>query len=54
MSYWGRCKVCESESFVSYHHDYDGPDFCPECRSVDCFEEIEEEEEEANTNFNQE
>jgi len=39
-----KCTECDEEVEVNRPYDYDGPDFCPECRSVDCFDEIEGEE----------
>lgn len=35
------CKECNNEVEVKF--DGDNASMCPECRSVDCFEEIEDE-----------
>lgn len=34
------CKECDSVNEI--YCDGDNPMFCPDCRSVDCFEEIDE------------
>lgn len=39
-----KCKECESE--VEIGCDGDNAMFCPECRSIDCFTELDEENEE--------
>lgn len=41
---WLKCKECESE--VEVGCDGDNAMFCPECRSVDCFKELDGENEE--------
>lgn len=41
MSYFGKCKECGEEVEINNPANYDGPSVCPECRSVDCIEEIE-------------
>lgn len=41
---WLKCTECEEEGEV--YCDGDGPMRCPNCRSIDCFVEIESEEEE--------
>lgn len=37
-----RCKECGSENEI--YCDGDNAMFCPDCQSVDCFEEVEEDE----------
>jgi Zn finger protein HypA/HybF involved in hydrogenase expression len=32
-----RCKECEQEVEWYRPYDYDGPDYCPECQSIDSF-----------------
>lgn len=44
MTYFGKCRECEEVVEIHSPWWYDGPHFCPECRSVDCFDEVEEEE----------
>lgn len=36
-----KCKECDDINEIAC--DCDNPMFCPSCRSVDCFEELEEE-----------
>jgi hypothetical protein len=44
MTFFGKCRECNEVSEVHIPWWYDGPSFCPECRSIDCFDEVEEEE----------
>lgn len=37
------CSECNEEIEYKRPSNYDGPDFCPECRSVDTLKEIDNE-----------
>lgn len=43
MIFFGKCTECDEEVEVNRPYDYDGPDMCPECRSIDTIKEIEDE-----------
>lgn len=45
MSEWYRCSECGHETDFPMNPG-DGPDFCPECRSIDSYEEVEDEDDE--------
>jgi hypothetical protein len=41
MPAWMKCKECESINEIGI--DSDNVSYCPDCQSVDCFEDIEKE-----------
>ena len=42
MYVWCSCNECGGENEINF--DGDNPAYCPDCRSLDCFTEIEEKE----------